>query len=288
MGASTPGIKFTSMGRLPKNADNSYQYLLVRLLLGTIGVDRAGVKVRSRVDYSVLPPIAQMKTPAVAVKSFLADYESGISVEKFISVTRGDNRNFYRDLLLEFSNFQIQTHRSCHTAAFVFLYRVLERLAYATPLLYVSTQKDYFGTFNDLKALLTADVNGELGLFKKFLAQGKFIDRVKLDVTYKIKFSSEDGYQAKYYKLTSKVYNNFVSKDPVAHEFEVKFSDVSELLKNIRNRFFHARTGDGQLNIASDDMPDSDEYFGCVNQVFGSFLGVVVLQTIATKYQSAI
>jgi len=36
-----------------------------------------------------------------------------------------------------------------------------------------------------LKAILNPDIEGELGLFKKFLNQGKFIDPIKLQVAQK-------------------------------------------------------------------------------------------------------
>ena len=93
-------------------------------------------------------------------------------------MTRADNRDFYREILSEFLNFQIQAERGNDTSAFVFLYRILERISYSVPLLYTSTQSDFRGTFKDLKSILDADADGdgELGLFKKFLGKGQFSD----------------------------------------------------------------------------------------------------------------
>lgn len=284
MPAQISGILLEGLGRIPKNADHSYQYLLIRLLLGTAKISRGRIRGKQAVDYSSLPAIFQTKTPANAVKDFLMSYSIGGSVERFIKLTLGDNREFYKEILSEFLNFQIQTLQGSNTSAFVFLYRILERVSYSVPLLYASTQSDYRGTFKDLKAILNPDIEGELGLFKKFLNQGKFIDPIKLQVAQKISFGSTSRHGADYYKLTCKKYDNFVSKNNVDLELEIKFSDIPEFLVNIRNRFFHLRIGDGRGNITTIDMPDSDEYFGKINPVIASFLAIVTLHTISSKY----
>lgn len=278
------GSKLEGLGNIPRNADNSYQYLLVRLLLGTATVSRGVTCGRQKIDYSSLPSIIQTKTPAVAVKDYLSSYLIGGSTARFIKITIGDNREFYREILSEFVNFHIHTLRFNHTSAFVFLYRILERISYSVPLLYTATQNDYRGTFRDLKAILNADVDGELGLFKKFLNQGKFIDPLKLQVVQKISFASASGHGKNNFNLTCKRYANFTSKDQIAQEVEIKFSDIPEFLKTIRNRFFHSRTGDGQENITTLDMPDSDEYFEKINPIIVSCLAIVTLQTISAKY----
>ncbi|WP_418122517.1 hypothetical protein [Variovorax sp. 160MFSha2.1] len=234
-------------------------------------------------DYSSLPASTQTKTPAVAVKDFLVSYAVGGSVARFVKLTRADNRDFYRDILSEFLNYYIQAARGNNTSAFVFLYRILERISYSVPLLYTSTQSDFRGTFKDLKAILNADVEGELGLFKKFLGKGKFIDPLKLQVVQKVSLSTAVG-GAAYYDLTCNRFSNFSSKDPAIHQVEIKFSDIPEFLITIRNRFFHLRTGDGRENITANEMLDSDEYFGKINPVILSFLAIVTLQTISAKY----
>lgn len=284
MAVQISGSMLEGMGNIPKNAEHSYQYLLLRLLLGTATVSRGNTRGKQTTDYSSLPAIVQTKTPAVAVKDFLISYSIGGSVARFVKLTRGDNREFYKEILSEFLNYQIQTLRDNHTAAFVFLYRLLERISYSVPLLYASTQSDYRGTFRDLKAILNADVEGELGLFKKFLSQGKFIDPIKLQVVQKISFATLNGNGSNYYNLTCKKYNNFTSIDQIAQEVEIKFSDIQEFLIAIRNRFFHSRTGDGKGNITTLDMPDSDEYFLKINPVIVSFLAIVTLHTISAKY----
>ncbi len=284
MSVQISGTTLEGLGNIPKNAEHSYQYLLIRLLLGTATVSRGSTRSKQAMDYSSLPATVQTKTPAIAVNDFLTSYSIGGSVNRLIKLTLGDNREFYKEILSEFLNFQIQTTRGNSTGAFVFLYRILERISYSIPLLYTSTQSDFRGTFNDLKSILNADIEGELGLFKKFLGKGQFIDSLKLEVVQKISFSTVGGHGANYYNLTCTRFAKFESKDQANHEVEIKFSEIPEFLITIRNRFFHSRIGDGKKNITTIEMPDSDEYFGKINPIIASFLAIVTLQTVAAKY----
>lgn len=284
MSVVVAGCSLEKLGNLPALADRSSQYLLLRLLLGNAEVAKGRHRWKQKIDYSSLPATTQTKTSASAIKDFLTTYGVGGSTDRFIRATIGDNREFYREILCEFLHYFLQTSQGCNTAAFVFLYRVLERISYSIPLLYASTQREYMGTFRDLRSILNADVEGELGLFRKFLAQGRFIDPIKLQVDQKIRFSSSGGHQSAYYAFTTRHFTTFTSLDPALHEVEVKFRDVSHLLVTIRNRFFHSRTGDGRDNITTIEMADPDEYFSCINPVLVSFLAIVVLQTIAKKY----
>ena len=285
MSVPIAGFSIAGLGNLPAHAGLSYQYLLVRLLLGTASVERAGSIIKQRLDYSALPASPQVSRASIAVRTFLVDYAIGGSVKRLIKVTIPDNRIFYKELLNEFAHFIYQQNKGCFTTAFVFLYRIFERISFSVPLLYTSTQKDYIGTFNALKGILNADTSGEMALFKKFLSQGKFIDPLKLNVNLSLSFKSSFGHQDKYYVLTTKKVTCLTSPDPINRTADIKFSDVPELLKAIRNRFFHSRTGDGKDNIFIEEMPDSDEYFECINQTIANFLSIVTLQTIAAKYQ---
>lgn len=280
------GLTYSALGPLPKHADKSNQFLLVRLLTGSASVANGKATVKQLTDFSSLPPVLQMQKPSGTVADFLTAYSVGGDPKRFIRTTGSDNRRFYQDLLSEFANFFLQTKLGCHTAAFVFAYRILEKLSYTVPLLYCSTQRDYLGTFNDLKALFDPSLKGELGLFKKFLNQGQFIDSLKLDINYTVDFLSQHGHQAAFFKLTVKHHSEFTNTDVNLSQVEIKFRQVPELLKTLRNRFFHSLTGDGRDNIRLEEILDSDEYFASLNPVFCSFLSIVALQTIAKKYQT--
>lgn len=134
-----------------QNAERCYQYLLIRLLLGTLKVQFKDKKVNQKKDYSKITPQIQNVASGVATREYL-NLEMGHKTTKsFIKKALPVNRKLYEEILLEFSNYFYQTEQKSHTAAFIFLYRILERLSFSVPLLYASTSKDYYATFDDLK-----------------------------------------------------------------------------------------------------------------------------------------
>lgn len=286
MDVTIDGVSLESLGNIPKNSDKSFQYLLIRTLIGTVKLRRNSIQASQDTDYSSLPPVPQAESPRRAFDLFLKAYGINGSTKRFISATSSDNRSFFRDLLGEYTNYFIQTKKENHTAAFIFLYRILERLSYSTPLLYCSTKSDYIGTFNDLKALFDSQATGELGLFRKFINQGKFIENVKLDITYTIDFCSANGYQSKYFDLVTKHYTDFPLQDKAISQVSIEFRKVSSLIIQLRNRFFHSKTGEQKENIRIEEVIDSDEFFSCLNKTFCSFLSIVTLQTIAKTYSN--
>lgn len=284
MSIQISGISIEKLGKIPKDSDKSYQYLLIRFLLGTVEVSRDNIKKSQNIDFSSLPSVTQTNSPAKAVDVYIKSYNFGCSIYSFIKITRADNRLFFKEILSEFLNYQIHTNRENHTSAFIFLYRILERMSFSIPLLYASTESDFYNTFNDLKMALGDEKGGELGFFKKFLNKGKFIDNLKLQILLKISFSNSTVNSGTYTALTEKLFTKFSSIDKSRHEFEIKFAEIPDFLITLRNRFFHTRTGDGKQNITTLEMINSDEYFSSVNPVIANFLGISVLQIIASKY----
>lgn len=278
------GIIYKSLGSNPINAEFSYQYQLIQLMLGFTSLEKNGVIFEQKQDYSTLPQVLQQGSYDFYISGYLLTFNNANNVASFIEKTRSDNREFYRELLCEFSNFFIQSENKSHTAAFIFLYRILEKVSYSAPLLYCSTAKDYIGTFNSLRTLFTSKDVGELGFFKQFLKEGNFIDQIMLDITYTIDLVSAYGYQDKYFNTLTDLYNNFASIDMSLKRVEINFQNICDLLIIIRNRFFHSRSGDSNYNIKMINIQNSDEFFECLNPIFCSFLALVTLQTISHKY----
>lgn len=281
MPTTVSGIDYTFDTRLQAGADRSYQYLLTKTLIGSSSLHYRGSRVRQNVNYSVLPQTIQAKHGREAFADFLNNFSVGLNEKEFIRKTASLNRNFYQDVLIEFSHYFIQTHRNCHTAAFAHLYRLLERMAFSAPLLYCRASTDYYGTFDELKTLFTGiDKAGELGFLKKFLNQGKLIDTVLLDFTYRLDFSRHAD-KTLHWNSLSRHFSGFVTKDPATHQFEIKFREMCSLTTTIRNRFFHLRTGDGQDNISIRNLGDPNDFFSEVNKAVSSFISMIALHCAA-------
>jgi hypothetical protein len=278
------GLGFQVKHDLPTGAENSAQFMLIALLAGTISISvKSGFKAQS-FNYTTLPHGRQTKRSLNGLKSIFSTYDIGEDLNNFVGVTLADNRGFYQELLIEFSQFFLQTNRGAHTAAFVFLYRIIERLFYSIPLLYVSTTKDYVGTFEDLKGLFVDDKTGERGFFKKFLNQGRFIDNTVLDQVFILNLSATDGVSEKFDAALRKIFKAFVPAGPSLDQVGCKFRDVPDLLAQMRNRFFHSRTGDGQPNMSMKVIGDPDMVFARLNPIFCNVLAVITIHSIAKKY----
>lgn len=275
------GISYTFDAPLPTNGGNSIQFILARLLIGPATLSHGSSRVVQRTNFSTIPSSRQINTRGSrAFLQFISDYRIGYTAAQFIRNTLPNNRVFFQDVLAEFSHYMIQSERKSHISAFVFLYRLLERMSYSVPLLYSKKSHDFVGTFNDLKAMFTSEASGEQGLFKKFLHSGKFIDPTILDTTYNIDFSAHAD-RDKHFRVITKVFSDFQATTPATYQLQIRFRDVPALLTTVRNRFFHLRTGDGQSNISIKELGDPDSFFSELNPVLCSFLAVVALHSIA-------
>jgi len=281
---SVDGIEYSFSRKLPAGAEKCTQLFLLRLLLGTAAIRRNGLVVRQRTNYSVFPSSAQSGTWANAIIDLNKNYGSSLKSAAFINRALLDNRVFFRDVLNEFSHFFLQSSRGCHIAAFVAIYRILERFSYSIPLLYCSTQRDFVKTFDDMKKMFSTQTAGELGLFNKFLRYGGLIDNTVLDSPCEINFTSGSGNESKYFQAILKCYNTFDSQDPSRATVGFKFGDSAKLIIAVRNRFFHLLSGGWQENISMTEIWDADEFFEGMNDAFCNFLAVVVISVLIHKY----
>ena len=265
----------------PGNAHTSYQYQLVRLLLGTVSISGGGKRIEQKIDYSFMPGIPQSVSPSVAMKGFLNGFNF-YSQSRFIDMTKGENRAFYKEVLHDLGNYFIASSKGSHVSAFVFIYRVLERMLYAAPLIYASTAKEFEGSFGELKSVLQGKDDGELNLYDRVINSGRFIDQVKLDNTYGIDFSASGTYKKNYYDIIEKqLLGKLDNLDAHGCKADIKFRHIGKSICNIRNRFFHTKTGGGQKNISTSEIGDAEGFFEVMNCIFISYISIVLLQMVS-------
>jgi hypothetical protein len=281
---SIDGLNYSFGSRLPADADKCTQFILLRLLLGTANVTKGGITTRQRVNYSVFPATHQPERWTAACADLSASYGVNVRTSTFVARSYADNRVFFRDILNEFSHYFLQSSKGCHLAAFVSLYRILERFSYSIPLLYCSTQRDFSKTFNDLKKCFSEKDAGELSLFNTFIRDGGLIDKTVLDTVCDINFASATGLEGKYFVAAEKCFNGFDQKDSSRAYLGLQFMKVGKLIAGVRNRFFHLLSGGWQNNISLTDIWDADEFFESMNPVFCNFLSIVVISVLLHKY----
>jgi hypothetical protein len=281
------GVEYLPTGIIPAQADNSIQFLLSRVIAGKIKITKGENRINQNFDYSELPYKKQNSKAEAVISKLLVSEGVGINEEQFIQSTLSDNRDFFREILAEFSNFFIQTARKNHTSAFLHIYRILERSSYSIPLLYSKTQKDFLETFTSLKEILNDDDVGELGFLNRFITQTRFIDSLILDASFEIKITSKYGYEDSYFDLAKRLFKKFEGDDRSTHKFQIKFRNVQNLIVALRNRTFHASTGDWKKNARMQEIIDTDEFFSCFNQIFVNFLAIIIIRIISVIYKDS-
>ncbi len=201
------------------------------------------------------------------------------------------NHNFFLNLNNEFNNFYYYENKQSHTTAFAYLYRILETISYAFPLIYASKTDDFIGTYNYLKDFLSGNRDkGELGFFKSFVKvifKGDPLTEPESSISIDIVVDREEVEERE--RLQRVFFNSFRKACPdnniysadteEPRKISVKFSEYSSFIINLRNRFFHLFSS-GQPNLQSDDIIDADYFFKLVNKPTAYWISLVLLEIL--------
>ncbi|MFQ6243004.1 hypothetical protein ACLMPP_00740 [Yersinia enterocolitica] len=190
-----------------------------------------------------------------------------LDISLYIQAIKNTNITFYKNILTEVSQFIVHTKRKSHTSAFIYIYRMLERLSYAFPLIYSQKSSDYMQSFSQLKNMMSGDRDkSELGFFKVFLK--KILEDSDLKETSVDILIGTDNLVMQdimYKSMKSVCSDDMIHEDTQEpRKLSIKFENMGDFVISIRNRFFHYRNESG--NLDSDRLVDSDEFFNCLNK----------------------
>lgn len=275
------GNQYSARHAMPAAASTSFQYLMLRLLIGALYVRRGTVLVKQGIDYSVFPAAPQVRGGHLAVGHSLAKFGRAGGASAYIAHTASLNRTIYRDLLAEYSNYFIQRASGSHVAAFVSVYRIIERISFTAPLISVLSSRDHVRYFDTLKSFFGGKDEGELKLLSRCIASGHFVDPAFLDLPVSVRFSSPSGYSSDHFDVAkAHLSDKFDSSDPSLAKFELKVRDCADACVVIRNRFFHFSSGGWQNNISLVSLKNPDEFFSCLNEALFPVIALLGLSLI--------
>lgn len=262
---------------------SSFEAAIVVFLLGAADLlnENGGVVVRQRRNFGVLGAPLVRAAKGDFLRS-LANQGLGLDLVNRYLRRSTVQQPYYRELLLELLHYASRTAQGQHAAAFLHLYRFLERVSYVFPITYALKSDNFKGTYDSFKLYIAGDKTGELKFFQKF--QAAVLDESLRTASLSFDFQSLPyGGEEAGYKLIKKFssLNCLVSENPGV-EVLLECQGVLELAINLRNRFFHAGSGHGD-NISLVDLADPDGFFGRVNANILNWLGVVYFQTLAAK-----
>jgi hypothetical protein len=255
-----------------------YKSLILRLLTGTINIEckKTNKVIEQRKNYTTLSytvnKLAFKKSLVLAIPCDLPTYGD------HLKRTLNNNYSLHRDIFFEFCGYFYQSGEGHEIGAFVHLYRVLERIAYCLPLVWAARARDYKGTFKLLKTYFSDPKIGELKILKHFITD--FIDDSfrKVQVTLNV-HSIHTDWQSRYYKMLFKLLEHspsLVSSTPNT-QITVHFEALLDLMITVRNKYFHALTGDAN-SYSSEEIVDSNEFFAILNEALANWLSFLIAQ----------
>lgn len=163
------------------------------------------------------------------------------------------NNNFYRLLAVEFAAAFYARGCSNWEMSFFHIYRALERMSYALPMIYAQSTQDFMKSYEHLKKFIIANDNtGEIGFLKKAVETILDANEQRMVFKYTIENSEYKAIKRCFHdSLRSRDYN---SDDPVVLEFD-PVQSLSFLI-SIRNGFFHSLSGKENIFLTELGCPD--------------------------------
>lgn len=265
--------------------------LILRLLSGNVELTHnyTNKTIKSRINYfsSDFSSFSNWKTE---FPTYFSEDVNSDDLASFIDNTKYVNRNFYSVILSEVSQFILHTNRKSHTSAFIYIYRILEKISYSFPLIYTSKTQDFQQSFNKLKELMVGDgEKKELGFFKAFinmLYKDDSISDTSVDIdfsTYDIDVKRQIFREIKRVTPSDAIHGDTCEPDILA----INYCEMGSFIISVRNRFFHNLNG-GAKNIESNKIVDSDELFSFINPMAMYWLAMVLLGVVSfslSEYQ---
>lgn len=272
--------------------ETASKILLLRGIIGSVKLRHVftGNEFEQQIDYLDLGQSRRSIHPIERLKGYLFE-DPDATMDDFFKLFQDrillyQNSNFFKRLELEFNNFYYYQSKSSYTTAFAYIYRILEKISYAFPLIYASKTNDFEGTFKHLRDYFSGinvgdKQKGELGFFKRFIkVVFKNDPLADASVTIIVEGGTDDV-QQHFFQAFKKacpetsVYDSTDTYEP--RRLSVKFTEFSSFIINIRNRFFHLLSS-GQPNLQSEDIPDADHFFKMINHQCMYWLSIITLE----------
>lgn len=241
---------------------------LLRLLSGSLDVidNFSGEKACLKKCY--IEPLKNQKR-SYRAKNFYKIISNNISLKDYEQILRNkENIVFFRELCNELTNVLWYENNNNNTTAFVYIYRTLEYISYAIPLLYVKNTIDFKSSFEALKSyFINSDLKSELKFFETFL-KITFKGNPILEIKYDFNFENCVNKKSVYNICKRMIHNSDLFEAIIEdEEFKLNWINIPMLIINIRNGFFHFRNS-MPTNITSEEIGNSDYFFKIVNPIF--------------------
>lgn len=269
------------------NETVSSELVFIRLAIGTASIEKTstGLEFKQLIDYSVFGAPSSTATSRNDLLLELAT--KGIDRTALDKHLRRNLRQtgFYQETVGELIHAFVRDAEGQHTLCFLHIYRLLERIAYAFPLIYASRTKDFKQAYTNLKKFLGGSSDtGELTFFSNFIIES--LDPLLLEGTSLVNFEdipAENRTRA--FSLVREFMQGRCDVNIEGESLDLKNKAIIDLLTTLRNRFFHF-SPDHPSNISIRQIPDSDAFFKCLNKLFLNWILVIYFEVLRHQVPS--
>lgn len=200
------------------------------------------------------------KRLAIPSKIMIAVFSNDITIEDYEKFVRAEslrNRDFFTQLQRELTLCLVSRKNGRFTESFLYLYRILEFISLAFPFLYSVTQVKFANSHTFLKSMTSNERDGDL---KMLIAALPEISRsVSLNSTT-FDFSIA-GIDKNFGKALRSEFSRCIIPDVKGLELSdelmepdrllrVQFNLMPKLIISIRNRMFHYRVGEANIELS--------------------------------------
>lgn len=177
--------------------------------------------------------------------------------QEFLNIirrVRGKNHSFYNSLCNELSLCLLSVAKDRFTESFLFLYRSLERMSAACPLIYSSRQNDFRTAHSFLSGIYRDEkAPGELGLLQSFLVdyakENNDFAEANLDIAIPDWGGSFAGEFYRQWRDVIQREASYAAIDPDEGIIRCPYPKVASLIVTVRNRSFHNLSGQKNLDL---------------------------------------
>lgn len=227
---------------------------IVRMIVGNVDIiDRStGRLVKLRRNELRTNPLRAHKVARVVRLLFDANVDLDDYARLLVTVGARNSR-FFATIRDEFIVCLVARQERRYTEAFLYLYRILEFTSVAFPMLYALSHQNFVGSQSFLKSLVADGKEGDLKILSKALpalsAQGN-LNGILFDF-------SIGGYDVALIDALKSELSAAVKPAVAGMEFEdqgdvlfrVPFDNMSHLFSSLRNRMFHYRNGERNIDL---------------------------------------
>lgn len=283
-----PLAKYNVATPLGVNNNGTPIFECIRLLYGTVDIfDKESGSTRKN-QFSFITQDKRRRDKHAVERLIRHMFDGDLDINdaaQFLNKGRLDNRDFWEDLKAEICLCLVARNKDRNVEAFLYLYRVLEVVSIALPLVYASAEPDYRRAMEFIKSLSKDDRDSDLTVFRNFVASAAKLGNYE-ELYFDFPFDGMGlpwrqealrqlkGYIFDKYNIEYRLMDN-------DEGFSIKFTSIPLFFISFRNRLFHnSKTGD---NLKIDNLGGADKICKILVDPMMYWFGLVLIEIIKVQ-----